>query len=79
MVGLATGTAVFLSALPAPTLPMLGTTNITSKQTKRSRIQKMLAEAHTASLGGSPPPQHLKIQSTIYCHLDVQYLILIIQ
>jgi len=50
MVGLATGTAVFLSALPAPTLPMLGTTNITSKQTKRSRIQKMLAEAHTASL-----------------------------
>ena len=49
MVGVATGTAMFLSALPAPSLPTLGISNITSKHSKRSRIQKLLNDAHSAS------------------------------
>jgi len=49
MVGVATGTAVFLSALPTPSLPLPSNSNIAAKQSKRSRVQKMLVEAHTAS------------------------------
>lgn len=49
MVGVATGTAVFLTALPAPSLPTTSSSNISSKQSKRSRIQKLLAEAHASS------------------------------
>lgn len=49
MVGVATGTAVFLSALPAPSLPLPSNSNIAAKQSKRGRVQKMLVEAHSAS------------------------------
>lgn len=50
MVGVATGTAVFISALPAPSLPATASSNIpTSKLTKRGRIQKLIAEAHASS------------------------------
>ena len=49
MVGVATGTAVFLSALPPPALPTTSNSNITSKQSKRGRIQKLISEAHANS------------------------------
>ncbi|XP_059351157.1 C2 domain-containing protein 5-like isoform X2 [Daphnia carinata] len=49
VVGVATGTALFLSALPTPSLPKPSNPSISSKQTKRGRIHKLLIEAHAAS------------------------------
>ncbi len=49
MVGVATGTAVFLTALPAPAPPTTSSSNISSKQSKRGRIHKLLAEAHASN------------------------------
>ena len=49
MVGIATGTAVFLSALPLISLPTVGTTHLASKQSKLMHIQKILSEAHATN------------------------------
>ena len=46
MVGVATGTAVFLTALPSPSVPTIGS----SKQSKfQAQFQKVLADAHFAN------------------------------
>ena len=49
VVGVATGTALFLSALPSPSLPTPSNPSISSKQSKRGRINKLLIEAHATS------------------------------
>ncbi|XP_046438599.1 C2 domain-containing protein 5-like isoform X2 [Daphnia pulex] len=49
VVGVATGTALFLSALPTPSLPTPSNPSISSKQSKRGRINKLLIEAHATS------------------------------
>lgn len=49
MVGVATGTAIYLSALPPPSLPTPSNPSVPSKQSKRGRIQKLLMEAYSAS------------------------------
>ncbi|EFX89381.1 hypothetical protein DAPPUDRAFT_40738 [Daphnia pulex] len=49
VVGVATGTALFLSALPTPSLPTPSNPGISSKQSKRGRINKLLIEAHATS------------------------------
>lgn len=48
VVGVATGTAIFFSALPSPLLPT-PSNPISTKQSKRGRIQKLLIDSHTAS------------------------------
>lgn len=49
VVGVATGTAIYLSALPPPSLPTPSNPSVPSKQSKRGRIQKLLMEAYSAS------------------------------
>ena len=49
VVGVATGTAIFFSALPSPSLPT-PSNPISTKQSKRGRIQKLLIDSHAASL-----------------------------
>lgn len=49
VVGVATGTAIYFSALPSPSLPTPSNSSISSKQSKRGRIQKLLIDAHAAS------------------------------
>ena len=49
MVGVATGTAVFLSALPTPSVPSVGSANPASKQAKLAQFQKILADAQNAN------------------------------
>lgn len=48
MVGIATGTAMFVTALPSPSLPNPSHTTISAKQSKRGRIQKLVADANAA-------------------------------
>lgn len=47
---MATGTAIYFSALPSPSLPTPSNPTISTKtQSKRGRIQKLLVDAHAAS------------------------------
>ena len=48
MVGIATGTAMYLTALPSPHLPNPSHTTINAKQSKRGRAQKLIADANAA-------------------------------
>lgn len=48
MVGIATGTAMYVTALPSPRLPNPSHTTISAKQSKRGRAQKLIADANAA-------------------------------